>query len=271
MKCSETSALIVDVLSDSLSPDEAGELGRHLDSCAACRAELESLRRVWNGLGRLADEVPSAALSQRFYTMLAAYRQGMEAESRPPSWPRRLAAWIDGWWPRRPALQFAFTAAALVVGLALGSRLSTPATSGAELHRLEGEVASLRSLVSLSLLRQDSASERLRGVSISQRAEEPDQQVLAALVRVLNEDRNVNVRIAAIDALGRFADRATVLEGLREALPQQSSPQVQLALAELLLEVNGPETHALVGEWLTRTTVDPTVRGYLEQRLRPQI
>ncbi len=266
MKCPETSAL--DSLNDSLSPEEAGELGRHLDSCAACRAELESLRRVWDGLGRLTDEVPSEALRERFTTMLAAYRQGMEARPRPPGWRRRLAAWIDGWWPRRPAVQFACTAAALVVGLALGSRLTPPPS---ELHRLEGEVASLRSLVSLSLLEQDSASERLRGVSISRRAEDPDQQVLAALVRVLNEDRNVNVRLAAIDALGRFADRAAVLDGLREALPRQSAPQVQLALAELLLEADGPETRHLVGEWLTRAALDPSVRGYLEQRLRPSI
>lgn len=270
MKCPETSALIVDSLSDSLSPDQAGKLDRHLESCAACQAEFESLRQVWDGLGRLADEVPSAALSQRFYTMLGAYQQGMRAESRLPSWPRRLAAWIDGWWPRRPALQFAFTATALIVGIALGSRL-TPATSRAELFRLEGEVASLRSLVSLSLLEQDSASERLRGVSISQRAEDPDQQVLAALVRVLNEDRNVNVRLAAIDALGRFADRATVLEDLRAALPRQTSPHVQLALAELLLQVDGPETRTLVDEWLARTALDSTVRGYIEQRLRSPI
>jgi len=72
----------------------------------------------------------------------------------------------------------------------------------------------MKQMVMLSLLKQQSASERLRGVNWSYQIEQPDEQVLSALLRALDSDPNVNVRLAAVDALQQFARRALVKKGL---------------------------------------------------------
>ncbi len=277
MKCEDLTPYLVDELTLGDGSDElhTHELGTHLETCAACRTELESLRRIWAGLGQLADEAPSEAMRQRFYTMLEAYRHGLE--SRPPTpaeaWRellRRFEAWLAGWWPQRRLWQLAMTAAALLAGIALGARWAAPDRSGDELVALQGEVVSLHRLVSLSLLDHESASERLRGVGFSQRGAHPGEEIFTALLGVLDDDPNVSVRLATVDALGRYLDRPDVADALRRTLPRQRSPLVQLALVDLLLEANGPASRKVVEE-LLEEPLDNTVREFIRERLGPRI
>ena len=94
----------------------------------------------------------------------------------------------------------------------------------------------MRQLVTLSLLQQQSPSERLRGVSWSYQVGQPDSEVLDALLQTLNHDPNVNVRLAAVDALSSFFDRAMVRQGLVQSLAKQNSPLIQIALVDLMIE-----------------------------------
>jgi len=94
----------------------------------------------------------------------------------------------------------------------------------------------MRQLVALSLMQQQSASERLRGVTWAYRAEPSDREVLGALVTAVNHDTNVNVRLAAVDALRRFAASPETRRAVIEALPSQTTPLVQVALIDLLVD-----------------------------------
>ena len=99
----------------------------------------------------------------------------------------------------------------------------------------------MRQLVALSLLQQQSASERLRGVSWAYRAESSDTEVLSALVSAINHDTNVNVRLAAVDALHAFAASPVTRQAVVQALPQQTTPIVQVALIDLLVDLKEPK------------------------------
>jgi HEAT repeat protein len=46
-------------------------------------------------------------------------------------------------------------------------------------------------------------------------------QVISALVEAVSRDPSVNVRLAAIDALGKVSESPGVLQSLRRSLPQQ--------------------------------------------------
>ena len=59
----------------------------------------------------------------------------------------------------------------------------------------------MRQMVALSLMQEQSASERLRGVSWAMPRAVDDTEVLSALLTTVNQDPNVNVRLAAVDAL----------------------------------------------------------------------
>jgi hypothetical protein len=109
--------------------------------------------------------------------------------------------------------------------------------SNGEFERLKTEMTEMRQLVTLSLLNQPTAGERLRGVYMSRDIPEPDDRYLAALVNTLNSDPNVSVRLAALDALQRFSDSSNVRTDLVASLPHQTSPLVQISLIDTLVRL----------------------------------
>ena len=101
----------------------------------------------------------------------------------------------------------------------------------------------MRRTMAVSLLQQPSSSERLRGVSYTSQLKEPGQGTLNTLLQTLDNDPNVNVRLAAADALYLFASYPEVKDGLVQSLARQESPLVQSALIDLL--VAGREKRAV--------------------------
>ena len=208
-----------------LGEAEGEDLVAHLASCEACRNEVSRIGALWQSLDLLPLEEPSGKVRERFYEMLSAYRQGLASIE-----PRRTRPmWQRGW-------QAAAAAALLAAGLGVGYVARGSGQPPGEISQLREEVASMRQLVALSLMQQQSASERLRGVSWAFQAEPSDREVLEALVTAVNHDTNVNVRLAAVDALRRFAASPETRRAVVEALPSQTTPLVQVALIDLLVD-----------------------------------
>jgi HEAT repeats/Putative zinc-finger len=235
MICEQVQELVADYLTGTLSRSEAADLNDHLVSCAACKQEVDALAETWRMLGLLEQEQPGPALRSRFYESLEAYRQG--AQSGAPAAPRRRL-WDAGarWWGGVPAFQIAWSVALLALGVGLGQWLSNRNHSEGDLARLQDEVHNMRQMVTLSLLEQQSASERLRGVDYAYHVEQSDTQVFSALLHAVNYDPNVNVRLAAVDALRRFGNNPAVRNTLDQSLAKQASPLVQIALIDLIVE-----------------------------------
>ena len=63
----------------------------------------------------------------------------------------------------------------------------------------------------------------------------PAKKVTGALIRTLNQDENVNVRLAALEALKPYATDSSVREALIRSIAKQESPLVQVSLAELMV------------------------------------
>ena len=290
-------ALTARLMGDPGAEDEQldRQLDQHLDTCPRCRREAEETRALWQGLGELeepADGVPSTRLRARFYAMLAAAETVSEDSSagakagdrtarpaagrlRSPLLPwrrRRLGA--DGPGPaswERLAVAASLLVAVLAGAVATGWWLGGGGRSGDDFDSLRAEVRSLHEMVALSLLEQPRATDRLRGVEFGARLDGPDRPVVAALVDAVARDPNVNVRLAAVDALAPVAAEPSVRDALIRALPQQDAPMVQLALADLLLENDSDDraaaARAAVRALLDRPTLRPEVRSHLVQRL----
>ena len=84
---------------------------------------------------------------------------------------------------------------------------------------------------------EGSASQRLQGVRVALQMTSADDDVVQALVRTLNEDPNSNVRLAALDALGKFQIEPAVRKALIGSLSTQKDPVVQIALIQLLVRM----------------------------------
>ncbi len=94
----------------------------------------------------------------------------------------------------------------------------------------------MREMLMLSLMQQQSATERLRGVSGSGQIDQPGTEIVRALLDTLMHDANVNVRLACVDALRRFSEQDVVRRGTVQALAGSSYPLVQIALIDFMVE-----------------------------------
>jgi hypothetical protein len=125
----------------------------------------------------------------------------------------------------------AISFALLVMGVGMGYEMrpekhEVQPVAGSEVAQLRGEVSNMRQMVALSLMQQQSAGERLRGVSWAYRVESSDTEVLSALLSTVNNDASVNVRMAAVDALHAFGASPVTRTAIVQAIPRQTSPLV---------------------------------------------
>jgi len=254
-------------------------LRTHLDGCAGCAAEMAALSAMWEKLGDLPVPEPSLAMRVRWEQTLESLTAGQRKPESlavrpvvPAREPRRV--WWRNLWPANPAWQIAVAglclAFGLTIGLGAGAYLERGRGERDEVARLREEVASTKEMVALSLLQQQSAAERLRGVDYSQRMSSMEPQVIEALVQAVNRDSNVNVRLAAIDALGKVANDTHVRSSMQEALIQQDSPMVQAALIDYLVDAHDRSAVGTIRDLVARPNVNPTVReraAYAVQQL----
>ena len=225
MQCETVRQQLIDGLTGAPA-DDAGAVREHLATCAACQAEQASLGELWSRLGT--DDVPIDAtdtyrMRGRLDPLLAAYDVG-RMTSRAP--------WF------RYSGQAAAALLVLGIGFAVGRQTASPAAASPEVQTLRAELQDLRQVVTLSLMQQQSASDRIKGVSWSSQIDSPGNDIVQALLDTLNHDPNVNVRLASIDALERFADLAVVRQTTLEAVRTQMSPLVQIALIDFIVKMN---------------------------------
>jgi hypothetical protein len=261
MNCEQIGELLPDYLQGRLSPALADEVEKHLPGCPACGEEAA----LWKNLALLPEEQPSPALESRFRAMLDSYQEGRwekaalaaEKSKTPPP-----MLWGLSNWRQIPAAAIVWACLFLVCGFLIGRQSDRGKNEDlrAKLTDMQGELAATRQTVALAMLQQQSASKRLEGVSWSTRYGGPDPKITNALLHVLRFDNNVDVRLAALDALSHDAARPEVRSELVDALQSQQSPLVQIALIDLLVDLQDKSAVPQFRKFLQDPKINPTVK-----------
>ena len=84
------------------------------------------------------------------------------------------------------------------------------------------------------------------------------------MLRALNHDSNVNVRLSSLDALEKFSGNPEVRKAMVDSIPLQESPLVQIALIDALVHARD---NAAVME-LKKLTSDTDLNMAVRQRAR---
>jgi hypothetical protein len=256
MICSHAKELMAAMWLGERDEGEAPALRQHLETCAECSVEMTALGGLWERLGDIPAPEPGPALDARWQ---ATYRSlSKPALFKPALFRQGLArTWsLANFWPRSPLWQGAVALACLLIGLVAGTSLPRQNKEIAKLHE---EIASTREMVALSLLQQQSATERLRGVSYTGRMQTMEPDVLAALTGAVQHDPSVNVRLAAIDALTKVSNRTGVLQSLADSLPRQDSPMVQAALIDYLVDARDRKALGTLRQLAAQPNLNPAV------------
>jgi hypothetical protein len=270
MTCDQAKSLIAGSWQSELDTNSEAGLRQHFSGCQECAAEAEVLGGIWQRLGDFPAPEPSHALNMRWESTL----QTLVAESGYRA-PKPAQTWsFANFWPRNPVWQGAIAMACLVIGLVVG--MASPRLfrqNDSEIAKLRREVSSTREMVALSLLQQQSATERLRGVEYSGGMKTMEPEVVTALVHAINEDSSVNVRLAAIDVLGRAAlgkasGSSGVLTSLTRSLPAQDSPMVQAALVDYFVDAHDRQAVGALRQLEQKPDLNPAVLEHTRVALR---
>jgi hypothetical protein len=261
MNCEAIGELLPDYLQSRLNPDLASEVEKHLAGCPVCGEEAA----LWRKLAVLPEEQPSPAMQSRFKAMLESYQEGRWEKSSLAAEKEKARTpmlWGLGNWRQMPFAGVAWACVFLICGFLIGRH--TDRTGNTDINdkfaALQAELAATRQTVALSMLQQQSASQRLEGVSWSRRLQQPDPQVLNALFHTLRFDSSVDVRLAALDALSRYSGQPEVRRELINALEGKQSPLVQVALIDLLVDMHDRSAVDQLKQFQQDPKVNPTVR-----------
>jgi hypothetical protein len=206
------------------SSEDLKQIELLLEKGAIAMEDLKEADQLIDQVSRMNFPSPSLDLDDRFYQMLALERKVKGSFS----WREFFS------WPQL-APKLAFASVTLILGIAVGYYFK-PATSttDGEMTTVTQELKQLREMMMLSLLEKESATERLKAVSLTEEMDAASTKVTEALIQTLNEDENVNVRLAALEALVPYAQDSKVRQELIRSIARQESPLVQISLAELM-------------------------------------
>jgi hypothetical protein len=271
MKCAQVAEFTADYLNGVLDDAVRSNIAQHLESCVDCRDQLRAARETWTQLGTLPVAQPSPALRLRVQALIQASRQELAQPPEESASASSLWRYLTGWWCWKSAFQFAMGAALFMGGFLLRPVMTGSLPGDPALPQLQAEVGELRRLVTLNLLRQPEASERIEGVRWSTQNQTHDAKVLEALLQALESDPSVNVRVAAVGSLGQFASSRTVKTRLLQILAKDDAPMVQIELIDLMVRIHDQDAVPILQRLTQNPTVNLAVRQQAEWGLKQLI
>ena len=165
--------------------------------------------------------------------------------------------------------QFAYGILLLGVGLTIGYFMSLK-NEGQVIENTivsNQETEEVREKLVLTLLEQPSANKRLQGVNEVAKMDAATESVTNALFATLNNDSNVNVRLAAVESLSKYVNNPSVRMGLIKSIAEQDSPIVQIALADLMVALQEKESIKSMEQLLNKPDIDTTVSKKLKESI----
>lgn len=239
MKCEEVESLIVDYLDNVIDQAQRNAIDKHLETCERCLDELKDYQEILNTVDSQKMEQPDETLRINFYHMLHGEMNKLQMERNKP-----VTLTLPSF-RQLPFLKIAAGFALFIAGAVISGLFFNPYNkkNNSELTGLKTEVQNMKEIVMLNMLKEESASQRIQAVNYTDGLTEPDSKVLDALANTLNNDKNVNVRIAAAYSLTKFSDRQQVRDTLVASLGKQTEPIIQVILMNILVEMK--ETRAV--------------------------
>ena len=226
--------LALDYIEGKLEGDQQRKFDEAVRNGELDLDELNKIKESSLSYEQLPLPEPSERLKSAFFDSLEKAQATYDA--RLGFWQRVTNPFLKLGWTEGQ-VRMAFGTVLLLAGIGIGLIISPSGRYSGQLETLTTEVQDMREMMMLTLLDKESVSERLRAVSISEELGEVNETVVTALFQTLDNDDNVNVRLATLDVLEKYANYPTVRERLVQSINGQDSPLVLMALAETMVRL----------------------------------
>ena len=263
MNAKEFEQLIPDYVLGKLSREERVAFENYLAKHPDAINEWKDIQSFLN----MDEEETSSSMDTRFYDMLASETNAndvVKVRSLNPSKSNYLRVLIP------------LVAASLMLffGFYMGKNSANTGTKDQPLVNVESvedykeETDALRTQLVMTLADESSATKRLQALSEASKLDNATEQVILALFKMLNEDTNVNVRLAAVASLSKYVDNPKVRQGLVMSITKQESPLVQIALADLMVTLKEQKSIDSMETLLQKPDINSAVKQKLEQSIK---
>lgn len=185
-------------------------------------AHLQSHAAQFGYFANARNSHPSLVFTTQLAAKLSAPEQGRVSSLT--SWSLRLAASV----------------ALVILGFSAGLFYAQRRFSSTDLAASSTDAPSamaMKKVLRFEQITKTSASERIQAVNHSYELAEADQAITQLLINTLNFDANINVRLAACQALIRFENEPGVREALIQSLSIQTDPNIQITLIDALVAI----------------------------------
>jgi len=265
MDTNKIKELMIDYLSDAMDSDEKLAFEKFLQEHPSHQKEFDELAESWHILEKLETPDPSPEMDVTFYSMLNDY-----SIQTPRKYPFSLNSFFDSLMTffTQNNNQWLYRIAMLVIGLGLGYTLNFGVNNNKIPQLAQQETQQVRESLVLTLLEQPAANKRMQAFNETNKLEKVNETIVSALLKTLNNDDNVNVRLATIESLLLFADEPFVREGLVKSIQYQESPIVQVTIARVMVALQEKGARKEFHKLLEKEDLNSSVREELEKSVK---
>ena len=228
MDCKDVEYSIVDFIDNTLSKEQSKLIDAHLSSCSTCKLLYDETIVLMRDFNNEPDIKPSSALRTNFYALLEEEKQFQD--------DKVVRLNTDSRFNWKTAFQIAASFLLLFIGFSAGNYLSDQKSSE-EISQLQLQTDELKENMMLALLDNRSASKRIQAVNYSEDLEQPDQKIMTALIDRMHNDTNINVRLAAAEALAKYSDMELIKMAFIDALTTETDPSLQITIIQILVNI----------------------------------
>ncbi len=258
----ETAKILIQKFQEAALTDAENELLEiYLENGWIELEELEDLKTIHENLILEETDIPSKEMQQIFYQNLEKEKSISSKKS-----DSQLSWWNQFSFQNFAKINWGFGLATLLIGLFLGHLFNSNSTQ--QIDELAAQLQKTQETMMMALLEKESSRDRLKAVKISNQMTDVSGPVIEALLSTLNNDENVNVRLAAIEALADFSQNPKVRKGLIDAIQHQDSPMVQLTLAELMVFLQDKRSVDEFKNLMKEKDIPAEVKTQLEEKMK---
>ncbi len=233
MKCDKTETYIIDYIDQNLDKSILEEIEMHLATCEKCNDEVKKYKELLHSISEIPQEKPGEIVRKDFHKMLQSEIDVSNTYDDNPGRTNFTVNWSSTIVKIAACIALLITGA--FIGILIQQGVQTDKRAG-QIDNLQLEIKTMKELLMYTMLNEESPSQRIKAVNYAEGIPDPDSKVIHVLIHTLNNDKNVNVRLAAAYSLEKYSADKTVRDSLVISLGKQTDPIIQVVLMNILVE-----------------------------------
>jgi len=230
MNCEQISEQLIDYIDLKLDSDTSRLIEKHISECANCQKEHGELQQLFGEIKEKHELQPDSKIRNNFMQLISDEKKQQGTKVIRLTIPLKRIAW-------QSVAAIALLLTGFLSGYQVRNNTHNETVATEQLTEMKNDVDEMKRIMVINLLKNESASQRIKAVNYSEEISRPDSKIIEALINTLNSDKSTNVRLAAVYSLARFKSNETVKDAFIATLNKQDDPMVQIVIINMLVEI----------------------------------